>query len=154
MGRVGNQIAVFVKDRTREIVAFFDVHRIGGVGEGRAHLFGNGHEQVVEHFQHHRIDLGADRLCAGQRRGAASEQGCPLRRILPANQFQNVGASGFCQDRGALDHVALGHLGAVDHGRVVQYAVRPHVRCFASVLRPLVLSQRHGFAGFTDGLGG
>ena len=59
--RIGDQRAVGGEHRAGEIEPLLDVHRIGGVLQRHAHLLGDRHEQVVEHFQHHRIGLGADR---------------------------------------------------------------------------------------------
>jgi len=52
--RIGDQRAFAVKDRTGEIQALLDVDRIGGVLQRDPHLFSNRHEQIVEHFEHHR----------------------------------------------------------------------------------------------------
>ncbi len=60
MRRVGDQLALGIEQRAREIQALFDVDRVGGILQPQAHLLGDRHEQVVEHFQHHRIDTGAD----------------------------------------------------------------------------------------------
>ena len=62
--RVGDQRAVCVEDRAGEVEPLLDVHRVGGVLQRHAHLLGDRHEQVVEHLQHHRIGLRADRVSA------------------------------------------------------------------------------------------
>ena len=62
--RIGDERAVAVKHRAGEIEPLLDVHRIGGVLQRHAHLLGDRHEQVVEHFEHHRIGVGADRARA------------------------------------------------------------------------------------------
>ena len=67
--RVGDEAAVAVEDRAGEVEPLLDVHRIGGVLERHAHLLGDRHEEVVEHFEHHRIGVGADR---GALRAAAA----------------------------------------------------------------------------------
>ena len=59
--RVGDQRAVGGEHRAGEIEPLLDVDRIGGVLQRHAHLLGDRHEQVVEHFEHDRIGLGADR---------------------------------------------------------------------------------------------
>ena len=48
--RVGDQAAVAVEDGAGKVEPFLDVDRIGRVGQGRPHLFGDRHEQVVENF--------------------------------------------------------------------------------------------------------
>ena len=57
---VGRQSALSVEHGTGKVLTFLDVDRMGGVGQNRTHLFGDGHEQVVEDFQHDRIGVGAD----------------------------------------------------------------------------------------------
>ena len=59
--RVGDERAIAVEDGAGEIQPLLDVDRIGGVLQRHAHLFGDRHEEVVEHLQHDRIGLGAER---------------------------------------------------------------------------------------------
>ena len=61
MRRVGDQRAVAVEHRAGKIEPLLDIDRIGGVLQGHAHLLGNRHEEIVEHFEHDRIGAGADR---------------------------------------------------------------------------------------------
>ena len=58
--RVGDERAFAGKHRAGEIEPLLDVHRIGRVLQRDAHLLGDRHEEIVEHFEHHRIGLGAD----------------------------------------------------------------------------------------------
>ena len=58
--RVGDERAGGIEHCTGEVEPLLDVHRIGGVLQRHAHLLGDRHEQVVEHFEHHRIGVGAD----------------------------------------------------------------------------------------------
>jgi hypothetical protein len=74
MRRIGDQRAVGVEHRAGEIEPLLDVDRIGGVLQRHAHLLGDRHEQIVEHFQHHRIGLGADGLAARERLDAAQHE--------------------------------------------------------------------------------
>ena len=67
--RVGDERARGVKHRAGEVEPFLDVHRLGGIAQGFAHLLGDGHEQVVEHFQQHRVG-GRRQALAGARDGA------------------------------------------------------------------------------------
>ena len=62
--RVGDQVALRVEQRAGEIEALLDVDRVRGVRERHAHLLGDRHEQVVEHFEQHGIGVGADRMRA------------------------------------------------------------------------------------------
>ena len=63
---VGDQRAVAVEHRAGEIEPLLDVDRIGGVLQRHAHLLGDRHEQIVEHFEHDRIGAGADGARAGE----------------------------------------------------------------------------------------
>ena len=58
---VGDQIALRIEQRAGKIKPLFDVDGVGGVLQLQTHLLGNVHEQVVEHFQHHRVYLRAHR---------------------------------------------------------------------------------------------
>ena len=83
--RIGDQRAVGGEHRAGEIEPLLDVDRIGGVLQRHAHLLGDRHEQVVEHFQHHRIGIGADR--AGASSGTTRvEHEMVLARVISACQ--------------------------------------------------------------------
>ena len=56
--RVGNQMALGIEQGARKIQTLFDVHRVSGVLQLQTHLLGDIHEQVVEHFQEHRVHRG------------------------------------------------------------------------------------------------
>ena len=58
---VGDQAPVRCEDGAREIQPFFDIHRVGRIGQRRAHLLGDRHKEVVKHLQHHRVGRGANR---------------------------------------------------------------------------------------------
>ena len=75
-----------VEDRAGEIEPLLDVHRIGGVLQRHAHLLGDRHEEVVEHLEHDRIGIGADRAAraAAARRGSARDGRCAVSSRLPA----------------------------------------------------------------------
>ena len=72
--RVGDQVARRVEERARKIQPLFHVHRVGGVLQHRAHLLGDAHEKVVEHFQHHRVHLRPDRAAAVECYGALQHE--------------------------------------------------------------------------------
>ena len=103
MRRVGDEIARLVEDRAGKVEPFLDVHAPGGVGERRAHLVGDRHEQVVENLEQHRVGFrpGGGRAALG---GGAGEHevagsvdfGRPVR-------FDHVGAGRLADDRGAND---------------------------------------------------
>ena len=67
--RVGDELALRVEQRAGEIQALLDVHRARGVGERHAHLLGDGHEQIVEDLEQHRI---------GARRRRVSRRAAPV----------------------------------------------------------------------------
>ena len=73
-GALATSDAVGREDRAGEVEPLLDVDRIGGVLQRHAHLLGDRHEQVVEHLQHDRIGLGADRPGARERHHALQQQ--------------------------------------------------------------------------------
>ena len=96
--RVGDQIARGIEQRAGEIEAFLDVHGMGGIGEPQAHLFSDGHEQVVEEFEAHRIDARACGVARGTCLDAREHQMVCRRHFeLPA-RFNDGGDVGFGDD--------------------------------------------------------
>ena len=94
--RIGNQVALCVKQRARKIQALLDVHRVRGVLQLQAHLLGDVHEQVVEHLEQHRVHPRAS--------------GVLHRTCLDPLQHQMVQCGQLCAPAG-LDHsggIALG----------------------------------------------
>ena len=73
--RVGDQVALGVEQRAREIEPLLDVDRVRGVGERHAHLLGDRHEQVVEDFEQHRVGGRADRVRRAARPRRARARG-------------------------------------------------------------------------------
>jgi len=63
---IGDQRAVAVEYRTGEVEPLLDIDRIRGVLQRNAHLLGDRHEKIDEHFEHHRIGVGADGAGAGE----------------------------------------------------------------------------------------
>ena len=61
---VGDEVALWIKNRTGEIEALLDVDRVAGVGQRHAHLLGNRHEQIVENFKQHRVGCRANGVSA------------------------------------------------------------------------------------------
>ena len=84
-GALATRRAVAVEDRAGEIEPLLDVDRVGGVLQRHAHLLGDRHEEVVEHLEHDRIGLGADRAraSAAARRGSGR---CRSRAVTSACQ--------------------------------------------------------------------
>ena len=104
--RIGDQRAVGGEHRAGEVEPLLDVDRIGGVLQRHAHLLGDRHEQIVEHFEHHRIGRGADRALPLER-DSALEHEMVLRRDrgLPA-VLHHDGLMRLDDDGGAIDPVA------------------------------------------------
>ena len=103
---IGDQPALSIEDRTREIEALFDIDRIGSVLQRYAHLFGDCHEQIVEDFQQDRIAGGAHCQSFGQSFDALHEH-----MIVPAHLKAPVGlhhdGRGRIRDNGrTLDDIA------------------------------------------------
>ena len=92
MRGVGDQRAGAVEDRAGEVEPLLDVHGRGRVLQRHAHLLGDRHEEVVEHFEHHRVGFGA-------------ECGLPLL-LLDARQ-EHVVLGGDLRAPAGLDHDRL-----------------------------------------------
>ena len=69
--RVRDQRPVGREQRAREIQSLLDVDGVRRVLEHDAHLLGDVHEEVVEHLEHDRIGVAAERL--------AAQRGGPMR---------------------------------------------------------------------------
>ena len=84
--RVGDQVARGIEQRAGEVEPLLDVDRVGGVLQPQAHLLGDGHEQVVEDLEHHRVGLGADRVpCVARAARACSSSVAGARRARAAS---------------------------------------------------------------------
>ena len=83
-GALAIRRAVGVEQRAGEIQPLLDVHRIGGVLQGRAHLLGDGHEQVVEHLQPHRIGARPRRARRSRQRPRCARESGRAWRVTRA----------------------------------------------------------------------
>ena len=119
---VGDQRAFGAEHRAGKVEAFLDVHRIGGVLQHDAHLLGDRHEQVVEHFQHHGIGFGADRVPALERRDAPEHEMILLGDLRAPAVLDHDRLVRLDDDRGALHRVPGRELVARVHGRVAPLA--------------------------------
>ena len=106
MGRIGNERALRIEDRTGKIEALLDVHGMRRVLQSIAHLLGNRHEQIVEDLQHDRVGLGAH--CMAQRPGLGT-----LKNQIPPHTQRGApfginqgGGSGFAHNGRAGQHIA------------------------------------------------
>ena len=154
--RVGDQIAFRVEDGAGEVQPLLDVHRIGRVLQGRAHLLCDGHEEVVEDLQHHRVDLRADRRRALQRHHPLQFQMVAHRQAgLPAGIDDRRGRR-LDDDRRPVQNIAGHQIFPQIDRRVVPVIRRIHAYAVACLQRhiarrlPLlrvfdVLAAAHGF---------
>jgi len=115
--RIGDEVAFGVEDRTGKIQPLLDVDRIAGVGERHAHLLGDRHEEVVEHFEQHRVGRGADRVRALLRLRAFEHEMIERRHQRAPFGFDHGGGDRLLDDGGADDDVARPQRVAVVDGR-------------------------------------
>ena len=100
---VCDKSALVVKNRAGEVEPFLDVDAGGGGLKSDAHLLGNGHEEVVEDFEPHRINLGPDRLVLSFDGDCSTENDRSVRRSLGApTSFDNDRGSDIEDERWSL----------------------------------------------------
>ena len=129
---VGNQVARGIKQRAAEVQPLLDIDRVRGVLQLQAHLLGNVHEQVVEHFEEYRVNR---RTC------------CKFNSTLrPSVQHQVVKRCQVCLPAGLNDRrcILLGNDGrarddvaglkvfAHHQRRIVPLPARIHAHCLAA----------------------
>ena len=115
MGRVRDQAAPGVEQRTREVEPLLDVDRGRRVGERDAHLFGDRHEQVVEDLEQHRVRRCADRVRARQFLHAFEHQVVARAERRPPPRFHDRRGIRLADDRGSDDLVARPKVLAREH---------------------------------------
>ena len=71
MRGVGDEAPGGIENGAGEVEPLLDVDRARGVLQRIAHLLGDGREELVEHFEQHRVWLGIERRArrAARRRG-------------------------------------------------------------------------------------
>ncbi len=126
--RIGDQVAGAVEHRAGEIEPLLDIDRGGGGGERHAHLLGDRHEQVVEHFEHHRIDVRSHGRCAAERLDARQHQFGARGDAGPPARFNHRRAVGVDEDRRAIDRGAGGEARAIMNRRFMQRVVAIDLR--------------------------
>jgi len=124
MRRIGDQVALRVEQRARKVETLLDVHGVRRVRERHAHLLGDRHEQVVEHFQQHGVGIGADRMRALDRHDALEKEMIEggQRRAPPVLDHRR--RIGLADHRRPVDRVAGTQILAREHGGVMPCAVR------------------------------
>src|SRR5438874_698675 len=139
MRRIGNELALGIEERTGEIEALLDVDRIGGLLERHAHLLGDRHEQVVEHFEHYRIGIGTDRNPLRQFPGAGEQQMELGGEFRPPAWLDNDGVVRLGDnsrsdndmpglERGAIEQLRLLPFACrIDPGRAAGLRLEPHL---------------------------
>ena len=101
--RVGDQVAFGIEYRAGEIQPFLDVDRNRRVLQHRAHLLGDGHEQVVEDLQQYRVHLGAHGKAFGTGLVAFQQQVATARQAAAPARLDNDGAGRLDHHRRSLD---------------------------------------------------
>ena len=101
-GAFAIRLPLLVEQRTGEIETLLDVDRRCRVRERHAHLLRDGHEQVVEHFQQHRVDPRADRARPLQRLDAPQDQVIQRRDFGTPTGFDHGRGVALADDRGAI----------------------------------------------------
>ena len=128
VGGVGDEAALGVEHGAAEVQALLDVHRDGGVGEGRAHLLGDGHEQAVEDLEQHGGDARGVGGGAGRRRGPAQQQLAAGQHLGPPARLDDGRAGGLADDRRPLDDGGRRQVVAHEHRRLVPAAAGEDAR--------------------------
>jgi hypothetical protein len=116
--RIGDQRAVGIEQRARKIEPLLDVDRVRGVLQHQPHLLGDGHEAVVEDFEHHRVDGGADGFALRARLHAGEQQVAAGGAVGAPAGFDQGGGVGFGDERRAVDHGVGGEVLAAVQGGV------------------------------------
>ncbi len=127
MRRVGDERALGIEHRAREVEPLLDVDRLRRVAQRFPHLLGDRHEQVVEHLEQDGIGLGAE-LFARARLGAREDE-VVLRRDLEAPAgLDDDGLVRLDDERGTGEREARAHVLALHDGRLVPCAARIKAR--------------------------
>ena len=123
---VGDEVPVRIENGAGEVESFLDVHRVGGLLKGRAHLLGNRHEEVIEDLEHHRVGFGAHHFASRKRDHARQHEVVTLGKPrLPAG-LDDGGAPRFGDDGRAVDGVATDESFSLVDGCVLPIAPRVH----------------------------
>ncbi len=99
---IGDEIALAVEDRAREIEPLLDIDRLRREPQRLAHLLGNRHEEIVEDFEQHGIRLRPKRLAAPGRH-ARKQEIIPLCYLQRPAVLDHDGLMRFDDERRAGD---------------------------------------------------
>ena len=129
--RIGDQVALRVKQRTRKIQSLFDVDRVRGVLQLQTHLLGNVHEQVVEHLQQHRVNPCACGIGHCPWRDPREHQMVQGGQLGTPTRLDHRGGIGLGDDGRPRDLVTRTHVGAHHQGRLLPATLAVHAHSFA-----------------------
>ena len=104
--RIGNQLPVVIKQGAGEIQTLFYIDRMTGVFQDGAHLFGDGHKQVIEYFQAHRIDFRSQRHRRSQWHHAGKYQALGCSHSCLPTRFHHHGRVVLNDNGGAIDAIS------------------------------------------------
>ena len=119
MRRVGDEPAVAIEDGAGEVEPLLDVDRARGVLQRIAHLLGNRGEALVEHFEQHWIDAGAERGPRLAFRDAREQQMVLRRDLCLPVRLDHDGLMWLDDEGRAQDAMAWLETGAQENWRVV-----------------------------------
>ena len=95
MRGIGDQRTRRIKNGAREIQPFFNIDRKRGVLQRIAHLFGNRHKQIIEHFQHHWVAICANRHPRCNSHNTPNDKIANRGHFGLPTRFDHIGSSGF-----------------------------------------------------------
>ena len=95
MRGIGDQSTSRVKNGTGKIQPFLNIDRKRGVLQRITHLFGNRHKQVIEHFQHYRIAICANRHPRCNSHDTPNDKIANRGHFGLPTRFDYIGSSGF-----------------------------------------------------------
>jgi hypothetical protein len=117
--RIGDQIALRIEQRTREVQPLLDVHRMRRVLQLKPHLLGDVHEQVVEHLQQHRVHRGSRRKALRARYAAHQFQVIQRGQCGAPARLHHRGGVLLRDDGWAVDHITRAQILAHHQGCLV-----------------------------------
>ena len=126
MGGVRDEHPVRIEQRAREVEPLLDVDRERGVLEGEAHLLGDGHEAVVEHFEHDRIAVGAGRRFPREGHDAFEDEVAARGEGRPPAGLDHGGGRRLEENRRTVERDTRPERLAPMDRRVAFLAVDPH----------------------------
>ena len=107
-----------VEQGAGEVQPLLDIDRVGRVLQRRAHLVGDGHELVVEDFEHDRVYGGSHGVLPRQPFDPAQQQIATRQALRPPARLDHGRARVFGQQRRAVDGLSFSQpQRRTEHGR-------------------------------------